>query len=102
VLISFVSGFAEIVLLFYKITRDYDPRSVEHKKHWAALKDVKFWLAYFVLALSGALLCILYLSSGIKVDSMFAFHIGLTAPLILAKSIAKSQDFKIEPEKEAQ
>jgi hypothetical protein len=51
-------------------------------------KDLFYWLPYIIWPLLGGLLVYLYESSGTQLNSLIAFQVGLTAPLIIKALIS--------------
>lgn len=50
-------------------------------------KDFFYWLPYFAWPLLAGFLLYLYDSPNMKVTKLLAFHIGISAPLIIRKMI---------------
>lgn len=83
--VAFIAGFSSLLLLFHKIIINFE----SHDDEWAKITSLKYWVATIAMAITGVILTAVYIASEVIVNPLFAFHIGATAPAILAKFIEK-------------
>jgi hypothetical protein len=71
-------GFAVEILGLWKLRQ----QAPENLPQW--LKSMFYWLCTFAMILTGGVLALVYSYSNVTLTAITAFHVGVTAPLIVA------------------
>lgn len=77
-LLGFLGGLSIEVLAMYRIAHVPGRLRVP-----ATIKTKFYWATVFAMSLAGSLIVYLYTSDGAVITHLLAFHIGISAPLIL-------------------